>query len=129
MKVNYGDLKVRLTNAGWRALKAVDADPDLKGGDMLRIIDAMWLEIQDAGFVVVERVAQANPDAPVLHHFTVIPDEDSFVITFPDLPGCLSQAENLYEIGPMAQDAYVNWTEATKEMAQAIPADSYEVPS
>lgn len=51
-------------------------------------------------------------------------DTGGWVIWFPDLPGCMSQAETFEEIGPMAQEAFVAWTESVHERGLAIPAPS-----
>lgn len=85
------------------------------------VVDTILAEIEAAGYDMIEHIPMADPDAPVLHPFTVTPDGDSYFIQFPDLPGCMTQAETLYEIGPMAQDAYVNWTEAARDGGFAIP--------
>lgn len=47
-----------------------------------------------------------------------------WVIWFPDLPGCMSQAETWEEIGPMAREAFEAWTQAVHERGLAIPAPS-----
>lgn len=47
-----------------------------------------------------------------------------WVIWFPDLPGCMSQAETWEEIGPMAREAFEAWTESVYERGLAIPAPS-----
>lgn len=48
-------------------------------------------------------------------------------ILYPALLGCMTQAESLYEIGPMAQDAYVAWTRACQDDGIEIPASDLEV--
>lgn len=47
-----------------------------------------------------------------------------WVIWFPDLPGCMSQADTWREIGPMAREAFEAWTESVHERGLAIPAPS-----
>lgn len=57
--------------------------------------------------------------------FQVVASEDGgFVITFPDLPGCVTQAETPAQIGPMAEDAKRAWIESAYEDDQAIPEPS-----
>lgn len=57
--------------------------------------------------------------------FNVIADPDGgYVVKFPDLPGCLTQAEDLDEIGPMVKDAFRAWMEAAYEGDLEIPLPS-----
>lgn len=57
--------------------------------------------------------------------FVVSIDEDGgFLIEFPDLPGCFTQAENLSEIAETAEEIRVLWIETAYESGQDIPAPS-----
>ena len=58
------------------------------------------------------------------YSFRVEADLESggWVIWFPDLPGCMSQAETWEEIGPMAREAFEAWTESVHARGLAIPA-------
>jgi predicted RNase H-like HicB family nuclease len=47
--------------------------------------------------------------------------EGGFVIWFPDLPGCVTQADTPAEIGPMADEAKALWIESEYEAGEAIP--------
>ena len=58
-------------------------------------------------------VAHADPDG-------------GYVIVYPDLPGCLSQAETLEEIPVMAEDARTGWIETEYEEGRNIPEPSYQ---
>ena len=54
--------------------------------------------------------------------FQVIASEDGgYVIRFPDLPGCITQAETPEEIGPMAEDARRVWIESAYADGEPIP--------
>jgi len=58
--------------------------------------------------------------------FRVDADPDGgYVIEFPDLPGCLTQADEPDEIGPMAEEARSLWIETEFEAGKAIPLPSY----
>lgn len=58
--------------------------------------------------------------------FNVIADPDGgYVIVFPDLPGCLTQIENLDEVGPMADEIRRLWIETGFERGNAIPLPSF----
>ena len=58
-------------------------------------------------------VAHADPDG-------------GYVIVYPDLPGCLSQAETLDEIPTMAEDARAGWIETEYEEGRNIPEPSHQ---
>jgi predicted RNase H-like HicB family nuclease len=53
------------------------------------------------------------------------PDDGGYVISFPDLPGCLTCADTLDEIEEMADDAKRCWFEAAIECGYriAMPSD------
>lgn len=58
--------------------------------------------------------------------FNVLADPDGgYVIEFPDLTGCLTQAESLDEVAPMAEEARSLWIEAAYERGLDIPLPSY----
>ncbi|HTE87080.1 MAG TPA: type II toxin-antitoxin system HicB family antitoxin [Dehalococcoidia bacterium] len=58
--------------------------------------------------------------------FNVIADPDGgYVIEFPDLPGCMTQAENVNEIPEMAEEARQLWIETAYDDGQKIPLPSY----
>ena len=55
------------------------------------------------------------------------PDEGGFVVTFPDLPGCLSVGETVEDAYRNAEDAKHEWLAAAIEDGIAIPEpDSIE---
>lgn len=51
-------------------------------------------------------------------------DAGGWVIRFPDLPGCMTQADTFEEVGEMAADAFRAWVTATYEDGQEIPVPS-----
>lgn len=58
--------------------------------------------------------------------FHVIADPDGgYVATFPDLPGCMTQAESLAELATMADDARRNWITTAFDHQMDIPLPSY----
>ena len=62
---------------------------------------------------------------PALFHFNE--DDGSYTITYPDLPGCISEGKSLENALYMAQDALKQWLECTIEIGQEIPAASRAV--
>lgn len=49
------------------------------------------------------------------------PDEGGFVVSFPELPGCLSQGETLEAAFSNAQDAKRAWIDAVLEQGDTVP--------
>lgn len=52
---------------------------------------------------------------------TADPDEGGYVVSFPDLPGCLSQGETEKEALKNAEDAKREWLKAALEEGINIP--------
>lgn len=58
---------------------------------------------------------------PALFH----PNGDgSFTVTYPDLPGCISEGKSLGNAMYMAQSALTQWVEYLKDKKQPIPSAS-----
>lgn len=58
--------------------------------------------------------------------FQVIADPDGgYVMVFPDLPGCMTQAETMDQIPVMAEDARHAWISVAYEDGDDIPLPSY----
>jgi predicted RNase H-like HicB family nuclease len=57
--------------------------------------------------------------------YTVVPDEGSYFIRFPDLPGCMTQVEDAAEIAEMAEEIRTLWIEGEYEDGASIPEPSY----
>jgi antitoxin HicB len=58
--------------------------------------------------------------------FNVNADPDGgYVVVFPDLPGCMTQADTLDELFEMAEDARTGWIETEYELGHDIPLPSY----
>lgn len=48
-------------------------------------------------------------------------EDDSFTITYPDLPGCISEGKSLGNAMYMAQSALTQWIEYLTDKKQSIP--------
>jgi antitoxin HicB len=57
----------------------------------------------------------------------VIADDvtDSYVVVFPDLPGCMTQVDSLDELAEMAEEVRMLWIETEYEDGDPIPLPSY----
>ena len=51
-------------------------------------------------------------------------DDGSITVTFPDLPGCITEGKSLENALYMAQDALRQWLECAIGVGQEIPAAS-----
>ena len=51
-------------------------------------------------------------------------DEGGYAVSFPDLPGCHSQGETLYEALAMAQSALTQWIEYLTDKKVTLPPAS-----
>jgi len=51
-------------------------------------------------------------------------DEGGYAVSFPDLPGCYSQGNSLYEAFAMAQSALTQWIEYLRSKQQPVPNPS-----
>lgn len=53
--------------------------------------------------------------------YTVVPDDGSYFIEFPDLPGCMTQVEDAHEIPDAAEEIRTLWIEGEYEDGHDIP--------
>src|SRR5690625_4792334 len=53
--------------------------------------------------------------------YSVVEDEGEYFISFPDLPGCMTQVENASEIHNAAQEIKELWIETALENGLRIP--------
>ena len=57
------------------------------------------------------------------------PEEGSgFLMSFPDLPGCISDGETIEEAIHNGRDAFLAWISARADMGKEIPRPAYRVP-
>ena len=59
---------------------------------------------------------------PAVFHLNA--DDGSYTITFPDLPGCITEGKSLENALYMAGDALTQWLEYSIEHGDSIPASS-----
>ncbi|MCO5221120.1 MAG: type II toxin-antitoxin system HicB family antitoxin [Thermomicrobiales bacterium] len=60
------------------------------------------------------------------YRFDVIADPDGgYVVRFPDLPGCMTQVENVDEVSAAAEEIRTLWIETTFDLGQEIPLPTY----
>jgi predicted RNase H-like HicB family nuclease len=54
-------------------------------------------------------------------------DGGGFLLTIPDLPGCISDGETIEELMQNARDAFAAWISAKVDQGLEIPAPSFQV--
>lgn len=78
----------------------------------------------------IKKIRNIKPPYPFeaySHVISQIPKEDGggFLITFPDLPGCMSDGKTEAEAVANGKDAFKAWVSARKDAGKAIPAPFY----
>jgi antitoxin HicB len=75
----------------------------------------------------IERIKPPHPFAAYAHIVSPLSAEDGggFLITFPDLPGCMSDGETEAEAISNGHDAFESWISARVDAEKAIPAPAY----
>lgn len=56
--------------------------------------------------------------------FTTVADDAGYFVSFPDLPGCMTQVERLEHVGVMAAEILKLWLETAYEQGLEIPEPS-----
>ena len=60
------------------------------------------------------------------YRFNVIAQaEGGFVIQFPDLPGCMTQVDDIADVSAAAEEIRTLWLETADELGQSLPAPVY----
>lgn len=78
----------------------------------------------------VKKIKSIKPPYPFeayAHVISQIPKEDGggFLISFPDLPGCMSDGETEAEAVENGKDAFMAWMAARKDARKEIPQPVY----
>lgn len=78
----------------------------------------------------IKKIKTARPPYPFeaySHVISQIPKEDGggFLITFPDLPGCMSDGQTEAEAVANGKDAFKAWVSARKDAGKEIPEPFY----
>ena len=78
----------------------------------------------------VKKIRVAKPPYPCeaySHIISQLPKEDGggFLVTFPDLPGCMSDGETETEAVANSRDAFKAWVSARKDSGKEIPEPFY----
>ncbi|RJG00888.1 type II toxin-antitoxin system HicB family antitoxin [Noviherbaspirillum sedimenti] len=78
----------------------------------------------------IKRIAQAVPPYPFEAYAHIVSplssdDGGGYLITFPDLPGCMSDGETEMQAVANGRDAFASWVSARMDAGKAIPEPAY----
>ncbi len=75
----------------------------------------------------IQNVVSSYPFEAYAHVISPLSKEDGggFLITFPDLPGCMADGENENEALKNARDAFQAWVSARADACKALPEPKY----
>lgn len=78
----------------------------------------------------IQTVNTPYPFEAYAHVISPLSEEDGggFLITFPDLPGCMSDGATIEESIENGKDAFVSWISAQTDMGRPIPEPAYHAP-
>ncbi len=76
---------------------------------------------------IIQNVVPSYPFEAYVHVISPLSKEDGggFLITFPDLPGCMADGENENEALKNARDAFQSWVSARADACKALPEPKY----
>src|SRR5581483_8897172 len=64
-----------------------------------------------------------GPDDPEAYYAVLVPEtEGGYSVLFPDVPGCVTQGEDLHSALAMAEEAVTGWLDATYDDGIPVPA-------
>ena len=80
--------------------------------------------------ITVPHVEPPYPFEAYAHVVEPLTEDDGggYLITFPDLPGCMSDGETPQEAFANAQDAIASWIEAAEEIGRTVPEPTIREP-
>ena len=78
----------------------------------------------------IKAITPPHPFEAYTQVISPLPSEEGggFLISFPDLPGCMSDGETIEEAVHNGRDAFLAWISAQADMGREIPRPSYRVP-
>jgi predicted RNase H-like HicB family nuclease len=78
----------------------------------------------------VKAITAPYPFEAYAHVISPLSPEEGggFLISFPDLPGCMSDGETIEEAIQNGRDAFLAWISARADMGREIPRPAYRAP-
>ncbi len=77
---------------------------------------------------IIKRVEPPYPFEAYAHVVAPLSEEDGggYLITFPDLPGCMSDGETQEEAIENGRDAFAGWISAQVDMGRKVPPPQWQ---
>ncbi|MBF0177785.1 MAG: type II toxin-antitoxin system HicB family antitoxin [Magnetococcales bacterium] len=77
---------------------------------------------------IIPQIAPSFPFEAYAHTIAPLSPEEGggFLITFPDLPGCMADGETVAETVMNGRDAFASWVSARMDCGKAIPKPAYQ---
>ena len=78
--------------------------------------------------IIIQPVKPYYPFEAYAHIIESLPVEEGggFLITFPDLPGCMADGETEIEAIDNGRDAFLSWVSSCTDMGDPIPAPKFK---
>jgi antitoxin HicB len=75
----------------------------------------------------IDKIEPAYPFAAYAHIISPLPEDEGggFLITIPDLPGCMSDGETEEEAIANGRDAFASWVSARHDAGKEVSPPSY----
>jgi antitoxin HicB len=79
----------------------------------------------------IKQIARVKPEYPFESYAHIVSplsaeDGGGFLITFPDLPGCMSDGETEADAVKSGRDAFESWVSARIDAGKLVPAPVYQ---
>jgi predicted RNase H-like HicB family nuclease len=80
------------------------------------------------GVKTIKTIDPPRPFEAYAHVIRPLTEDEGggFLITFPDLPGCMSDGETIEEAIENGRDAFLGWVSAEADMGRSIPAPNWK---
>lgn len=109
-------------------------DTSTDQANLYQTISVLGSESNGDKIMSVKNIKPVEPLFPFekyMHEMTPLSKEDGggFMITFPDLPGCMSDGETIEEAIQNGRDAFIACISALVDMGRAVPPPSARAPA
>ncbi len=79
----------------------------------------------------IKQIPEVKPEYPFESYAHIVSplsaeDGGGYLITFPDLPGCMSDGETEAEAVASGRDAFASWVSARTDAGKPVPAPAYQ---
>lgn len=77
--------------------------------------------------ITIKAISPPNPFEAYAHIIEPLPTDEGggFLLTFPDLPGCMADGATEAEAIENGRDAFLSWVSAVADMGEVVPAPKF----